>query len=227
MNKHIKNNWTGSEINTIIELFPHVKTQEIADLLGVGYSTICTKATELGLKKTDEFLRSDIGGRFTKFRTLGSEYWFKKGHVPQNKGKKLNEYVRPEMVERIKKTSFKKGNLPPNTKTDYDISDRYEKTSILYKYIRLEKSKWVPLHIYNWEQKFGKIPEGMIVVFKTRNHENCNVENLELISRAEHMARNSIMRYPPELRHTMKLLSKLKKQIYGKEQNSGFARPSL
>lgn len=40
---------------------------------------------------------------------------FKKGHTPFTKGKKIEEWLTPEQIENLKKTQFKKGQKPPNT----------------------------------------------------------------------------------------------------------------
>ena len=59
----------------------------------------------------------------------------------------------------------------------------------------------------------GKIPKGMIVVFKDGNTMNCVIENLELISFSENMRINSIYRFPQEVREVIRLTGKLKRKI--------------
>jgi len=60
-----------------------------------------------------------------------------------------------------------------------------------YKYICLALGSWKPLHIYNWEKTNGKIPKGHCLWFKNGDTMNCELSNLELITRAENMNRNS------------------------------------
>jgi hypothetical protein len=146
---------------------------------------------------------------------------FPKGHKPFNKGRSWDEYLPDGSRIKSLKTTFKSGHLPHNTKADGEISVR-NSDGRQYKYIRISLAKWVPLHVYLWEQKNGNIPDGMIVVFRDKNTMNCDLTNLELITREENMQRNSWIKYPPELRFAMKKLKQLKKQINGKEQNSGF-----
>ncbi|MNR41009.1 hypothetical protein D3C85_1593470 [compost metagenome] len=69
------------------------------------------------------------------------------------------------------------------------------------------------VHSLIWEEANGEIPTGHIVVFRDRNSQHLVLENLELVSRAENMRRNTIHRYPPELKDTIRLLGKLKKKI--------------
>ena len=105
---------------------------------------------------------------------------FAKGRPAWNKGLK-------GVMRGGEATQFKPGQLPHNTKYDGCISVRADG----YKYIRLELKKWVLYHRYLWEQTYGPIPPGMILVFKDRNPLNCDLDNLELISRRENLRRNS------------------------------------
>lgn len=72
-----------------------------------------------------------------------------------------------------------------------------------YYYIRISKAKWVLYQRYLWEQKNGKIPKGMLIIFKDKNPLNCVLENLEMISRIENMERN---RNYEKMAKTMKVL---------------------
>ena len=103
---------------------------------------------------------------------------FAKGIIPFNKGTKG--------LKGANKTSFKKGNLPHNTKKDGAISVRSDG----YKYIRIAKGKWVLLHRHIWKQAKGTIPEKHLIVFKNKDRMNCNINNLECISMAENRNRN-------------------------------------
>jgi hypothetical protein len=46
------------------------------------------------------------------------------------------------------------------------------------------KQRWV------YEQKHGPIPDNMNVIFKDGNRQNCEIDNLELISKKENLLRN-------------------------------------
>lgn len=73
--------------------------------------------------------------------------------------------------------------------------------------------RWKSVHSLIWEEAHGEIPPGHLVVFRDRNTKNIAIDNLELVSRAENMRRNTIHRYPPELKSTIRQLSKLKRAI--------------
>ena len=147
------------------------------------------------------------------------ESQFKHGIIPANKGKKQPEYMTQESIERTKGTRFHKGNLPHNTYgQDNIIVDRKDKTGIKYQWIKLSHGKWRALHVHLWLQSFGKIPKDYIIIFKDGNTKNCSLDNLEAITRKENMLRNSIQRFPKELKEVIILNSKIKNKIYAKKK---------
>jgi len=107
---------------------------------------------------------------------------FEKGHIPWNKNIKG--------LHHSPGTEFKKRHLPANTKYDGCLSLRKKQNGERYYYIRISQAKWVLYQRYLWEQKYGSIPKGMIIIFKDKNPLNCTIENLEMISRAENVRRN-------------------------------------
>ncbi|QTE36002.1 HNH endonuclease signature motif containing protein [Mucilaginibacter gossypii] len=116
---------------------------------------------------------------------------FQQGASPMNKGKKQAEFMSPEGIARTTNTRFKKGHLPHNTRTDFEISVRMDKTGIPYQYIRVSLGKWELLQRHVWEQHHGKIPPKHVIAFRDKNSLNCDISNLELLSMAENALRNS------------------------------------
>lgn len=99
---------------------------------------------------------------------------FEKGHIPANKGLKGISY--PGSVA----TQFKAGHMPHNY---VPVG-----TEVLTKdgYIRIKTADpctWKLKHRYVWEQHNGKIPDGYALVFKDGNIQNCDIDNLILITR--------------------------------------------
>lgn len=112
---------------------------------------------------------------------------FKKGHATFNKGKKMPAEVR----EKVKRTMFKKGNLPHNTKpAGHDIAIRTDNRGVKNLHIRLGLGKWEYLARHTWRSFYGEIPAGHIVTFKDGDTMNCRIENLQLMSRADNARRN-------------------------------------
>lgn len=177
--------WTPAKEKKLIRLYPNHSNEEIGGKLGLRETQITAKAFVLGLRKTKEFMR-----------TSSAKSAFKKGHVPINKGMKQREFMSEEAIARTKSTRFQKGQLPHNAVgvKDGDITIRHnhkDRNEKPYKYIRLSLGKWYPLHQYNWEKANGKMPKGYCLWFRDADTMNCEINNLELITRAENMRRNS------------------------------------
>jgi len=209
-------NWNKEEDEYMKLNYPDNLTRDLAKFLNRSETSVYQRATILGLRKSDVFLKSDISGRLTKLFSIGNNYRFKKGQKAHNKGKKRIEYMTSEAIEKAKQTHFQKNHLPHNTREDGDIRIQNDNGKD-YQYIRVSLAKWKPLSHYNWEQINGPVPKGYNIVFKDGNTMNCDPLNLECISKKENMSRNSIMRYPKELIPIIRLNSSIKKQI--KQQN--------
>lgn len=210
--------YTEQEIAFVKEHYANEYSGVIAEKLGRTVSSIWNMATLYGLKKSKEFKSRQGREAAEAHYDEISKGWYKKGQVPHNKGKKLNEFMSAEGIKRSKLTRFKKGQLPHNTKHDGAVSWRKENTKAGgYYYLRLRKSYWVLLHRYLWEQVRGPIPEGMNVQFKDGNSRNCTIENLELVSKGENMQRNTLHQWQPLLKEQIKLINKINKKIHDYE----------
>jgi len=105
--------------------------------------------------------------------------------------------------------------MPKNHRQVGEIRLQKDKSGSQYYMIKIkEPNKWQLLHRHNWEKKYGKIPEGLLLVFKDRNSLNTEPENLELITRKENMDRN---RNYKKVSETMKALWRKERMraIYG------------
>ena len=195
----------------IIDLYPHHSTKYIAELLGVSLSKVYNTAWDAKVKKSAEYMLTPESGRIIEPSVANQ---FKPGHTPHNKGKQISA----EIYEKVAPTMFKRGNKPHNTKPNGTINIRADKSGRLYQYIKIKDSHWELLQRYVWTQANGEIPQGSVVIFLDGNYLNCELNNLQVISRRENMARNTIQRYPAELQEVMKLTCKLKRKTNGKQQ---------
>jgi hypothetical protein len=195
----------------IIDLYPHHSTKYIAELLGVTISKVYNTAWDAKVKKSAEYMLTPESGRIIE-PSIANQ--FKPGHTPHNKGKQISA----EIYEKVAPTMFKRGNKPHNTKPNGTINIRADKSGRLYQYIKIKDSHWELLQRYVWTKANGEIPSGSVVIFLDGNYLNCELNNLQVISRRENMARNTIQRYPAELQEVMKLTSKLKRKTNGKQQ---------
>jgi hypothetical protein len=165
-------------------LFTPVKT--MADIIGRSGTFVDTRLRQLNLVQPRTLINKFI-----------HEFRRKPGDIPANKGKKQTEYMSAEAIEKTKATRFRKGNFPHSAIgfKDGDISIRFDKLKDgslrPYKWIRICMGEWKMLHVVNWEKEHGPVPDGMIIIFKDYDSLNCDPENLECISMAENMKRNS------------------------------------
>ncbi len=117
-----------------------------------------------------------------------------------------------ETIKKFKANQFKKDHIPHNA-----VSVGYERISedgyILIK-VPSER-KLVLKHRYVWEQSFGAIPKGFNIQFKDGNRQNCDIQNLYMISREEQLkTQNSVYaKYPEEIVKLIQLKGALKRQI--------------
>ncbi len=196
--------WTPEEDEILRREHGKLTVEQLYNLLpDRSRSAIKNRRNTLGLR-LDDTVRAERS-------TIGQ---FKKGNIPFTKGKKQTDYMSNEAIEKTKIGHFRKGWQPRNTKFDGAESLRIEVgTQRKYLYIRLQRNKWVEKHRLIWEQEHGKIAPGYNIVFKDGNTLNCTIENLECISDAEIMARNTIRRFPIEVQETIHALHKLKNRI--------------
>jgi hypothetical protein len=193
-------------------------TPAIDRMLSKKYLTVPEKPLALLVGKSSTFVR-------TRLRQLGlvipadiiakrkADSRIQPGNVSFNKGKKQSEYMSKAAIRRTKATRFKKGGLPPNTKHDLAVSVRVDNRGVKMLFIRISQSNWQPLQRYNWERVNGPIPPKMKVVFRDHNTMNCNVDNLELLTCAQLMKRNSLHNYPVPITRIIQLRGALNRQI--------------
>mgnify|MGYP001033651461 CR=1 FL=1 len=137
------------------------------------------------------------------------------GHHPFNKGKKQEQYMSAEAIQRSAKGRFKKGNKPHNQNANGNgaIVTRTDSSGRKYKYIRVNVGVWKLYHRHLWESVNGPIPTEYIVAFKDDNSENVVIDNLELISMTENMYRNSKHNYPQEIIPSLLLSKQLENKL--------------
>ncbi|HUF02831.1 MAG TPA: HNH endonuclease signature motif containing protein [Aridibacter sp.] len=202
--------WTTEETEYLRTAYPERPTEEVAKKLNSTVSRVYSKANSLGLKKSKAFFDAGYGGRLSPNNcSRGKGTRFKPGHKSWNKGKSFTAGGRaPE-------TQFKDGHLPHNhvpVGTEVTDPDGYLKVKIA------ERNRWKYKHRLVWEEKKGKIPKGHALVFRNGDKTDCSIENLELLTRAELMRRNTIHRYPEDIRKTYRAIAVLTRRINSAEK---------
>lgn len=207
--------FTPEQLEEVKRDYAYTRGIDLANRVGCSLYSIYNVAHMYGLKKDINFIRELSREKMKDPNHPGRKFLIKKGSIPKNKGKRQAEYMSADAIEKTKATRFAKGHLPHNTRHDYALSDRKDKTGRIYRYIRIGPAKWIPYHRYIWEQSYGEIPKGYNVQFKDRNTLNCTIENLYLISKADQLKNENSLhaRYPEEVRKLIQLKGALNRQI--------------
>ena len=177
---------------------------QIADLVNKRYGAGTIDAVRVRAFKKNHGIVSNLNARF------------KKGCVPYNKGKKQEEYMSPESIERTRPTRFQPGHPAHNRVPVGTISkNKYGYLLIKTKAEGSQWERWEFLHQKVWETHNGPIPSGMIVSFKNGDKENVGIDNLMLITMQENaeLMRSGLRFDERELTETGLTLAKLKIKI--------------
>ena len=189
--------WTDRQLAYLLKHYADAPLDELIRGTDHCRDSIYNKADVLGLRKS--LAAKQANGLRAAASPRSQACRFQKGHQPYNKGKREHEFRSPEASARCAATQFKKGHRPHNTHpVGYECYRRMGKTG--YVYIKVsDDAKMVLKHRWVWEQANGPIPEGCNITFRDGDTRNCELSNLELVSR-EDAARRRIQSETPDQR---------------------------
>lgn len=201
--------WTEQDIATLRALYAETPTAAVAEQLGRGVRAVYDKANELRLKKSPHYLQAQR--RDSVMRAGVSTRWTP-GTAPWNKGIPYDSGPNSHEIR------FRPGNTPHNWVPvgSYRINrDGYldRKVSDLRRGAR----DWEAVHRLVWKEAHGEIPAGHVVVFRPGRAstvlEDITPDALELVTRQELMRRNSVHRYPEDVKAAIRQLGVLHRRI--------------
>ena len=176
--------WTQAEDDYLRKIYPDMSNEEVAMWLHRSKRAVMAHAYILGVHKSPEFAEK----QFRKGQ-------FRKGQTPHNKGKSRKYWASPEAEELMEKGQFKPGECR---------DDNPRKRQIGHEKVYADGYVWIitehgrkQKHRVVWEQAHGPIPPDHCVKFKDGNRMNCSLDNLYLVSRADH-ARETRAALSPE-----------------------------
>lgn len=217
--------WTENENAMLHRLYPDQHTAEIAEQLDRTMSATYGQAKKLGLSKSPEFTAKFC--RMQKGSRISKATEFHKGHVSHNKG------VRSPGLSpgRMKETQFRKGQRTGRANLVYKPvgAERITREGYLERKINDDmpfNRRWRAVHLINWEQIHGPIPQGHVLAFRNGNPRDIGPENLELITRKELMLRNTIHHLPSDLKDTIMLAGRVKRAIRKRVKNDASQKQS-
>lgn len=193
--------WTPEQIK-LLDHYPDSTPERMEELFGgiLNRRQIESKAKKLGIRKSYEYRLK---------RGFSADGRFVKGSLAWNAG------INYDSVGRSILTRFKPGTVPPNHKPVGTIR-QCSKDGYLYIKTEEGKYKFRLLHRENWKKAHGNYPpKGYALAFKDGDKTNCDISNLELVSRKELMQRNSIQNYPKEIKEVTRLRAVITRKING------------
>ena len=200
----MRHKYSKIEDEFLINNVKGITLKELTDRFNKEFNLTITE-NAIQIRKTKLGIRSGIvGGQF------------KKGQIPFNKGKSWDEYMSKEGQKNSLKTTFKKGNIPKATRELW--AERIDSDGYIIVKVA-EPNKWKLKHRVIWENQYGSIPEGYNLIFADGNRQNCNLDNLILVSKAEMLIinQNELYKKDTELTKTGALIAKLINRVNKKE----------
>lgn len=208
--------WSEEEVALLRRDYPDRPAQEIADALGVKIFIVYKKATKLGLAKSAAFLAGEQSGRLTGQEPASVQFRFKKGTPSPLKGK-------PRRWAGGEGTQFQAGRRDPKYLPIGTV--RLIGNGYLSRKVRDDCNggrNWEAEHRLVWKAAHGPIPPGHVVAFKpgrrTTVLELVTLDALELITREEHMRRQTVHNLPKELVQVIQLKGAIQRQINKRER---------
>lgn len=196
--------WTEEEVEFVREIYPYHSNDEVAKRLKEKYGIEISKRNLLNVKN-----RYNIPNK-----VIPNSGCYRKGQVPWNKGREMSD----ETKEKVKKTWFKKGQIPKNHKPVG--STRIDKDG--YKLIKIaEPNKWALYHRHLYELEHGeKLKKNEAVIFADGDKTNFDIDNLVKVSRANllYLNNNKLIFDDPELTKTGVNVSKVAEKIRQRER---------
>ena len=185
--------WSDAEERALRRLYQTHTAREIGERLGRSRIAIKNKALKLGL------------GNGIKSHNAGC---FKPGLVPWNKG------TRFIAGGRSAETHFKPGDKPHTWNPVWH--ERVSNEGYLQRKVTDTGVTWRdyrPVHHLVWQEAWRDIPPGYALVFRDGDKRNFALCNLELVTRADIMRRNSFHNYGPEIAAAVQLRGAITRQI--------------
>lgn len=214
--------WSPEDLLKLTREYADRPTKEIAAELGVSEARVYSKASGLGLHKSEAFYESDKSGRIQRGRTHSAMIatQFKPGHVPWTAGTKGVVGQHPNS----RRTQFKKGEMSGAAQHNYVPigSYRLSKDGYLEQKVTDDPNlvparRWVGVHRLVWEAANGPIPDNHVVAFlpgrRTNVLDEITIDALELVHRGEMARRNHPRTHSPELAKLVQLKGAITRQV--------------
>ena len=225
--------WTPPMLGFLNDNFNTKTNKLLAEELGLKVTAVRHKCYELGLYKMrlEYWNAEQIQFLKDNYKTIGDtqiaeifnkKYSKKKGWTKKHIEKK-RRYLKlkrtSQELKAIREDWRKKGLYAESVRKMWQTRGSNPLGTIVIwkgeKFIKTKKG-YFHLRVFNYKVFVGKIKKGMLVRHKNNDQLNCFPDNLELVTREQHVrlnTYNSFSKYPEELRVIIRFNRTLKRQI--------------
>lgn len=191
--------WKEEEIEFVREVYPYQENKEISKMVKEKFGFDVSTRNPQNVRNKYKIPK----------KVIPNSGCYKKGDEPWNKGREMSD----ETKEKVKKTWFKKGQIPKNHRPVG--STRIDRDG--YKLIKIaEPNKWIVYSRYVYEKAHGeKLKKNEAIIFADGNKLNFDIDNLVKVSRANLLYLNNkkLIFDDPELTKTGVNVSKIVEKI--------------
>lgn len=203
--------WSPEEDAALRRIYPSKTAEECARWIGRSANAIHDRAHKLGLRKSREWIAEQSRLRMLDPNHPARQAQFRAGQTAWNKDMKGLQL------------GGEAGWFKPGTRQGRAAqlwqpigSDRRSKEGYLQRKISdtgCTRRDFVPVHHLVWRMHGRSIPPGHALVFRDGDKTNIDINNLELLTRADLMRRNTLHRYPAEVKAAIHALAALTRKI--------------
>jgi hypothetical protein len=209
--------WTTAERDALRAAYPDTDCRDIAMQLGRTMPAVYSQAALMGLSKAEG--HAARAGRVGAQHPRAVAQRFKPGIKSWNAG----QHYQPG--GRCAETQFKTGNRSGRASELHKPigTERVSKDGYLERKINDDMplhKRWRAVHLIEWEAVNGPLPAGHALTFRDGNKQNTTLDNLELVSRADLMRRNTRHNLPPELNELISLRAALVRKINNRTKDA-------
>lgn len=210
--------WTDTLLDLVELMYPVMRTEDLAALIGKHTRQIHAVASGHGWRKERDLVAQMARERMTPDHPA-SRHQFQKGIVPWNTG--LKGICHPASVP----TQFKAGNRPHTWKPIGSL--RINADGYLDRKVSdtgYPPRDWVSVHRLVWMQVNGPVPPSHVITFKpgrrTTNEELITIDVVECVHRGEMAKRNHPRAISPELGRITTLRAVMSRMINKRQRES-------
>lgn len=203
--------WTPDRIAQLRGLYATRSAQECAELMGLTYKQVVHGVKRAGLRKSREWKVARMRAAHQQGIAGGQHTRFAAGHATWNAGMHGLDIGG-------KRTRFQPGQRNGRSAQLWrpigsESIDAYGYPIRKVADTGHKPTDWRWIHHLVWEAAGREIPPGHALTFRDGDKRNAALDNLELLSRAELMARNTVHRYPEHIVKAVQALGVLNRQI--------------